>query len=178
MRKPFGAEEARAVYLEALEIYQAYDQERPRDLPPDFLWVQGDPTKESELDKVRLTHAAAVIVSGERDVSPQAAIATGEFAVVEVEDVGVLTTFTIIRIPFEGQKLKPPYCFGAIVLDGADMPIYHLISGVPHDDIRMGMRVKAVWKPKEEWETSLENILYFEPTGEPDAEFDSYKEHL
>jgi hypothetical protein len=42
----------------------------------------------------------------------------------------------------------------------------------------MGMRVKANWKPQSEWEPSLENILYFEPTGEPDAPFDSYKEHL
>lgn len=47
--------------------------ERPRDLPPAILWVQGDPTKESELDKVRLSHAAAVIVSGERDTTPQVA---------------------------------------------------------------------------------------------------------
>jgi voltage-gated potassium channel len=60
------------------------DHERPRDLPPEFLWVQGDPTKESELDKVRLTHAAAVIVSGERDTTPQAADART-----------ILTTFTI-----------------------------------------------------------------------------------
>ena len=60
------------------------DHERPRDLPPDFLWVEGDPTKESELDKVRLTHAAAVIISGARDVSPQVADATT-----------ILTTFTI-----------------------------------------------------------------------------------
>ena len=97
---------------------------------------------------------------------------------VEVAQEGVLTTFTVIRIPFEGQKLKPPYCFGAIVLDGADMPIYHLISGIPYDEIRMGMRVRAKWKPKEQWVTSLENILYFEPTGEPDAPFESYKEHL
>ena len=37
------------------------DHERPRELPPDFLWVQGDPTKESELDKVRLAQARAVI---------------------------------------------------------------------------------------------------------------------
>jgi uncharacterized OB-fold protein len=111
-----------------------------------------------------------------RAADPVTGNPTSEY--VEVTDAGVLTTFTIIRIPFEGQKLKPPYCFGAIVLDGADMPIYHLISGVPHDEIRMGMRVKAVWKPKDQWETSLENILYFEPTGEPDAEFDSYKEHL
>jgi voltage-gated potassium channel len=60
------------------------DHERPRDLPPDFFWVQGDPTKESELDKVRLTHAAAVIVSGARDTSPQIADART-----------ILTTFTI-----------------------------------------------------------------------------------
>jgi uncharacterized OB-fold protein len=97
---------------------------------------------------------------------------------VEVAQEGVLTTFTVIRIPFEGQKLKPPYCFGAIVLDGADMPIYHLISGIPYDQIRMGMRVKAKWKPKDEWVTSLENILYFEPTGEPDVPFEDYEEHL
>lgn len=58
--------------------------ERPRDLPPDFMWVQGDPTKESELDKVRLTHAAAVIVAGERDISPQNADART-----------ILTVFTI-----------------------------------------------------------------------------------
>ena len=60
------------------------DHERPRELPPEVAWVQGDPTKESELDKVRLTHAAAVIVSGARDVSPQAADART-----------ILTAFTI-----------------------------------------------------------------------------------
>ena len=60
------------------------DAERPRDLPPDFFWVQGDPTKESEMGKVRLTHAAAVIVSGARDVSPQVADAAT-----------ILTVFTI-----------------------------------------------------------------------------------
>ena len=37
-----------------------FDQhERPSDLPTEFFWVEGDPTKESELDKVRLTHARA-----------------------------------------------------------------------------------------------------------------------
>jgi uncharacterized OB-fold protein len=111
-----------------------------------------------------------------RGADPMTGNPTSEY--VEVVDVGVLTTFTIIRFPFPGQKLTPPYCFGAIVLDGSDTPIYHLISGVPYDEIRMGMRVKAKWKPQDEWETSLENILYFEPTGEPDAPFDSYKEHL
>lgn len=111
-----------------------------------------------------------------RAADPVTGKPTSEY--VEVTDRGVLTTFTIIRIPFEGQKLKPPYCFGAIVLDGADMPIYHLISGIPYDEVRMGMRVQAKWKPQDQWQPSLENILYFEPTGEPDVPFEKYKEHL
>lgn len=49
------------------------DHERPADVPASFLWVQGDPTKESELDKVRLSHARAMIIVGSREVSPQLA---------------------------------------------------------------------------------------------------------
>jgi len=49
------------------------DRERPADIPVEMAWVRGDPTKESELEKVRMSHASAVIVVGSRDVSPQQA---------------------------------------------------------------------------------------------------------
>jgi voltage-gated potassium channel Kch len=49
---------------------------RPLDVPPEFTWIEGDPTKESELDKARVYQAAAVIVIGGRQVSPQHADAT------------------------------------------------------------------------------------------------------
>lgn len=89
----FGYDESTHILLKALTqeidleetrvvIMDAHD--RPRELPPEFLWVQGDPTKESELDKVRLTHARAVIVSGARDMSPQNADARS-----------ILTVFTV-----------------------------------------------------------------------------------
>jgi uncharacterized protein len=42
----------------------------------------------------------------------------------------------------------------------------------------MGMRVQAVWKPREEWGLGIDNIEYFKPTGEPDADYDTYKKHL
>jgi hypothetical protein len=42
----------------------------------------------------------------------------------------------------------------------------------------MGMRVKAVWKPREEWVPGLQNITHFRPTGEPDVPYESFKEHL
>ncbi len=47
------------------------DGDRPRDLPADFIWVRGDPTKESELDKVKLSHAQAVLLVGARTMLPQ-----------------------------------------------------------------------------------------------------------
>jgi hypothetical protein len=40
------------------------------------------------------------------------------------------------------------------------------------------MRVEAVWKPREEWSTTIENISHFRPMDEPDAEYDTYKQHL
>ncbi len=42
----------------------------------------------------------------------------------------------------------------------------------------MGMRVEAVWKDAADWEPTLENIKWFRPTGEPDAPYESYQEHV
>jgi len=97
---------------------------------------------------------------------------------VEVAQTGTITTFCIVNVPFLGQKITPPYVSAYVLLDGADIAILHLILGVPADEVRMGMRVKAVWKPREEWTYSLENIDHFEPTGDPDADYESYRHHL
>lgn len=97
---------------------------------------------------------------------------------IELSQTGTVTTFCIVNVPFLGQKITPPYVSAYVLLDGADIAVLHLILGVPADEVRMGMRVKAVWKPKDEWTFSLENIDHFAPTGEPDADFDTYKHHL
>ncbi|WP_183093006.1 Zn-ribbon domain-containing OB-fold protein [Nocardioides stalactiti] len=97
---------------------------------------------------------------------------------VELSQTGTITTFCIVNVPFLGQKITPPYVSAYVLLDGADIAVLHLILGVPADEVRMGMRVKAVWKPEDEWAYSLENIDHFAPTGDPDADFDTYKQHL
>jgi uncharacterized protein len=97
---------------------------------------------------------------------------------VELAHTGTVTTFCIVNVPFLGQKITPPYVSAYVLLDGADIAFLHLILGVDAADVRMGMRVKAVWKPREEWGTTIENISHFEPTGEPDADYESYKVHL
>ena len=97
---------------------------------------------------------------------------------VELPDVGTVTTFCVVNVPFHGQRIPSPYVAAQVLLDGADIAFQHLILGCEPDAVRMGMRVRAVWKPADEWGTTAENISHFEPTGEPDAPYDSYARHL
>jgi uncharacterized protein len=97
---------------------------------------------------------------------------------VELPDVGTVTTFCIVNVPFKGQRIPSPYVAASVLLDGADIAFQHLILGCEPSDVRMGMRVRAVWRPREEWGTTSENISHFEPTGEPDAPYESYAHHL
>jgi uncharacterized OB-fold protein len=97
---------------------------------------------------------------------------------VELPDTGTVTTFCIVNVPFLGQRIPPPYVAAYVLLDGADIAFLHLVLGCPADEVRMGMRVRAVWKQRSEWGTTLENIDHFTPSGEPDAAFDTYAGHL
>jgi uncharacterized OB-fold protein len=97
---------------------------------------------------------------------------------VELPDIGTITTFCIVNVPFPGQRTKPPYVHASVLLDGADIPFQHLILGCEAHEVRMGMRVRAVWKPRAEWGFTPQNINHFEPTGDPDAPYESYESHL
>lgn len=111
-----------------------------------------------------------------READPATGKALDHF--VDLPDKGTVTTFAIINIPFAGQKIKPPYVAAYVLLDGADIPFLHLVQEIDASEVRMGMRVEAVWKPLEERDFGIDNIEYFRPTGEPDADYDSYKHHL
>jgi uncharacterized OB-fold protein len=111
-----------------------------------------------------------------READPATGKQLDEF--VALPDKGTVTTFAIINIPFAGQRIKPPYVAAYVLLDGADIPFLHLVTEIEASEVRMGMRVQAVWKPREEWGLGIDNIDYFRPTGEPDADYDTYKHHL
>jgi len=82
---------------------------------------------------------------------------------VELPDRGVVTTFCIVNVPFAGHAIEMPYVAASILLDGADIAFQHLVQEIPAAEIRIGMRVQAVWKPREQWGPSLENIRHFCP---------------
>jgi uncharacterized OB-fold protein len=96
---------------------------------------------------------------------------------VDLPDTGILTTFAVNNIPAAGAPEVPFVC-GYVLLDGADIAMLVLVSGVAWDQVRMGMRVKAVWVPEEERTRSVRNLRWFAPTGEPDVPFESYEEYV
>lgn len=111
-----------------------------------------------------------------RGACPTCGVPTNED--VPLPDTGTVTTFCVVNVPFAGQHVKPPYVAASVLLDGADIAFQHLVLGCAPEEVRMGMRVRAVWKPRDEWGTSMENVAHFEPTGEPDAPYESYSHHL
>lgn len=80
--------------------------DRPDELPPDFRWAAGDPTKESELDKVRMSHARAAILVGSRGVPPQRA-----------DGNTILTAFTIRSYMAKkaSERTRPLYVVAEIL---------------------------------------------------------------
>jgi uncharacterized OB-fold protein len=108
---------------------------------------------------------------------------------VEVSDQGTVTGFTIITpVPYYGQTKTEPFIYASVLLDGASTPLGgQEITGISIDDVRIGLRVKAVWKPVGErsideldnrWGAVWEDVIErWEPTGEPDVPFDQLSEH-
>jgi hypothetical protein len=85
---------------------------------------------------------------------------------VELPETGTVTTFCIVNVGYPGQKVSPPYVAAAVLLDGADIAFQHLVLGCDPGEVRMGMRVRAVW--------GEDGVSHFEPTGEPDALYETY----
>jgi uncharacterized protein len=89
---------------------------------------------------------------------------------VELSQSGTVTTFCIVNVGYPGQRVTPPYVAAAILLDGADIAFGHLVLGCDASEVRMGMRVRAVWGD--------EGVSHFEPTGEADAPYESYERFM
>ena len=90
---------------------------------------------------------------------------------VELPETGTVTTFCVVNVGYPGQRVTPPYVAAAVLLDGADIAFQHLILGCEPGEVRMGLRVRAVWG-------DAGTISHFAPSGEPDAAYETYARHL
>ncbi len=84
---------------------------------------------------------------------------------VELEDTGVVNTFSLCYVTWDVKRIKEPQVPAVIEIDGAsrDMGIMHLLGDVDPKKVFCGMKVKAVWKPEAEREGAITDILYWKP---------------
>ena len=111
-----------------------------------------------------------------RGSCPLCGVATSDQ--VELPDRGIVTTFCVVNVKFSGSAMELPYVCATVVPDGGDMGLFGMIQEIPFDQIRMGMRVEAVWVDDDELTHDLGSIKWWRPTGEPDADYASYREHV
>lgn len=97
--------------------------------------------------------------------------------IVEVAQTGTVATFAVVNVPFAGQEVEIPYAAVEVLWDGAHITSQFLFRGAPLEDVRMGMRVTAVWKDGD-LEPTLSNITHVQPVDEPDAPFETYAEYV
>jgi len=87
---------------------------------------------------------------------------------VHLEDTGTVNTFSIVHVNWDASRRGPkekPLIPAVIEIDGASkgMGIMHMLGEVDPGDLKIGMKVKAVWKRPEEREGAITDILYFKP---------------
>ncbi|MFE3762147.1 Zn-ribbon domain-containing OB-fold protein [Streptomyces sp. NPDC059104] len=103
-----------------------------------------------------------------RGACPTCGVATTDR--VEVGPAGTVTTYCIVNIKARNLDIEVPYVYAHIALDGADLALHGRIGGIPYDQVRMGLRVEPVWTDGGRYPD------HYRPTGEPDADYDAYKE--
>jgi hypothetical protein len=83
-----------------------------------------------------------------------------------VKDTGTILTSVVSHVNWDASRVEPGQRYhtpGVIELDGAgeNQGIMHLIDEIEPYDIKIGMRVRAVWKPAEERIGAITDIKYF-----------------
>ncbi len=81
----------------------------------------------------------------------------------EVPGRGVVDTFTVSYVDLDGNRLRDPIVVALIRFDGVYGGIVHRLGGVGSDEVRIGMSVEMVLKPKAKRTGSILDIECFRP---------------
>ncbi|MGH2398856.1 MAG: Zn-ribbon domain-containing OB-fold protein [bacterium] len=91
---------------------------------------------------------------------------------VELPPTGTINTFSICYITWDMKPLRKPQIPAVVEIDGTvpRVGFLHLIGGVSgtsiaavQKQVRVGMPVRAVWKPREKRQGAITDIVSFEP---------------
>jgi hypothetical protein len=83
----------------------------------------------------------------------------------EVPQTGTVETFSICHVTWDMRPLSEPELPAVIRIDGAsDGGFLHKLGDVAPEEVRIGMRVEAVWRPMDDRDGSILDIAYFRPS--------------
>ena len=82
---------------------------------------------------------------------------------VQLENTGEVVNFTVVRYSDKHLPRKIPYILAMIQLDGADMPLVHILDEVKIENVKSGMRVEAVFS--ENPTNTILDIDHFKPVA-------------
>jgi len=84
---------------------------------------------------------------------------------VRVGPGGAVDSFTILEHDADGLPYPEPRVLALIRIDGARGGLLHWIGGCEAKEVKIGMRVRAVFEPKSQRRGGLADIRHFEPAG-------------
>jgi len=76
--------------------------------------------------------------------------------------LGAVRLFTVAKLNAHGKKLANPKIIALIDIDGTDSAMLGIIASNDINKDITGVKVKAVFKPKDKREGTIKDILYFE----------------
>lgn len=120
--------------------------------------------------------ATGDVYVGIRGVAPVSGLPTTEL--VEVGPKATITSFCVVHIGFGVNAPPTPFVSALFLPDGAVVSLYGTVLEIPHDQVRIGMRVEPVWVDDDQLTTSMENIKYWRPIDEPDVPAEQLKGHM
>ena len=97
--------------------------------------------REGRIVGARAADGCVIVPALEYD--PRDATPLGEL--VPVADTGAVTTWCWVHEPLAHHLLRHPFAFALIRLDGADLPLLHLVDAGAEARMRTGLRVRARW---------------------------------
>jgi uncharacterized OB-fold protein len=89
----------------------------------------------------------------------------GPMSPVPLVGTGTIVAVTVVHIPTAGLDVELPFAWARILLDGADVPVPHVIGDADLATVTVGRRVEPVWAPAAGRPPSWEAIRHFRPVA-------------
>ena len=133
--------------------------------------------------------SCGLVYAPPRGYCPICVVETTDKDEVELANTGVVTNYTIVTpVEYHGQTKTERFAKVSILLDGGGTLSLQDILDLPVDDVRIGLRVEAVWAPKGErsvddvsnrsWGGAEGVFRGWRPTGEPDVPAEQFSDKV